>query len=38
MLHQNDIVSMKPLKGATETSFCRINNRDTALEPPDAEL
>ena len=38
VLHQNLPFSRQTLKGATGTSLCRILDRDTALEPPDAEL
>ncbi len=36
--HQSAEFSMGTLKGSREANFCRIYNRDTALEPPDAEL
>ena len=36
--HQNEGFSKQTLKGATAASLCRILDRDTALESPNAEL
>ena len=36
MLHQNNTISKQNLQGATAASFCRILDREEALESSDA--